>query len=294
MRVRYFCLLSVLLATLAAADQQSATGYQEAGPPPASEATVKFDLYRGYIIVARGSAGPFKNLHFLLDTGNSATILDRRLARKLRLDELPATVAVLDGRVGAGKAVVPSLQFGSIRRDNFSVLIQNLSFLQKALSVRVDGVIGLDLLGKSTFVVDYTAREIYFGPPAPLPISLPMRVKGGLAIVDAELNHSPVHLLVDTGASSLIIFETRMPRSISGLQISAIQRSTNLNGDFQRKEVWLHSLRLGETEFGLEPVFVVHDSRDAGRDFDGLMSPAALGITRVAVDLERGVLGFSR
>ncbi len=62
-------------------------------------------------------------------------------------------------------------------------------------------------------------------------------------------------------------------------------------GDFERKQVWLRGLELGQAEFGREPAFLVQ--RDGG-DFDGLMSPASLGITRVGIDVERGVLAFSR
>jgi predicted aspartyl protease len=294
MRGRYHCLLGVMLAGLAVAEQPSAGRFSETEMRLASEATVRFNLYRGYLILVQGSAGPLRNLNLLLDTGASSTILDQRLAVRLHLVEKPAVIAVVNGRVQARTTIVPSLEFGPLRRDNFSVLIQDLDFLQKALSVPVDAVIGLDVLGQVSFMVDYTSREIHFGSPPPLPISVPLRVKEGLATIDAELNHAPVRLLVDTGASSLIIFETRMPRSVSGLGIRAVKRSTNLNGNFERKQVWLHSLRLGEAEFGQEPAFVVHDRSDAGRDFDGLMSPAALGITRIAVDLERGVLAFSR
>jgi predicted aspartyl protease len=294
MRGRNYFLLSVLMAGLAVAEQPSAGRFSEAETRWSNEATVRFNLYRGYIILAQGSAGPFRNLNLLLDTGASCTILDQRLAHRLHLVEKPASIAVVNGRARARETIVPSVEFGPIRRDNFSVLIQDLGFLQKALSVPVDALIGLDVLGQVSFTIDYTAREIRFGPPPRLPVSIPLRVKEGLATVDGEVNHAPVHLLVDTGASSLIIFETRMPRSVSGLGISAVKRSTNLYGNFERKQVWLHSLRLGETEFGQEPAFVVHDRSDAGRDFDGLMSPAALGITRIAVDLERGVLAFSR
>jgi predicted aspartyl protease len=283
-----------MLAGLALAEQPSATGFPETDTRRASETTVRFNLYRGYLILAQGSAGPLNNLNLLLDTGTSSTILNQRLARKLQLVEKPAVIAVTNGRVPARTTTVSSVGIGPIRRSNFPVLIQDLDFLQKALSVSVDAVIGLDVLGQVSFTVDYTSREIHFGSPAPLPISIPLQLKDGLARVDAELNHAPVHLLVDTGASSLIIFETRMPKSVSGVVISAVKRSTNLNGNFERKQVWLHSLRLGEAEFGQEPAFVVQDRSDTGRDFDGLMSPAALGITRIAVDLDRGVLAFSR
>src|ERR1700753_176567 len=62
---------------------------------------VSFDLYQGYLIVVRGSAGSQRNLNFLLDTGTNVTILDRKLARKLNLHQEPEVV----GGLGAGVAV---------------------------------------------------------------------------------------------------------------------------------------------------------------------------------------------
>jgi len=294
MRGRYYYWLGVMLASLAVAEQPSAIRFSETDARRESENTIRFNLYRGYLILAQGSAGPLNNLNLLLDTGTSSTVLNQRLARRLGLVEKPASIGVANGRVQARTTMVPSIGIGPIRRNNFPVLIRDLDFLQRALSVPVDAVIGLDVLGQVSFMVDYTSREIHFGSPTPLPISIPLQLKGGLAIVNAELNHAPVHLLLDTGASSLILFETRMPRSVSGQSIGVVKRSTNLNGNFERKQVWLHSLKLGEAEFGYEPAFVVRDRSDTGRDFDGLMSPAALGITRIAVDVERGVLAFSR
>jgi predicted aspartyl protease len=271
-----------------------AVGYREAGAREAMEGTVSFDLYHGYLIVARGSAGPLKGLAFLLDTGASPTVLDPRLARKLHLEQFPASISVLGGSVQAEAAIVPSLNFGPMQRDNVSVLIEDLSFLQKALPVRVDGVIGLDVLGQSAFVIDYASREIHFGPSAALPNSLPLRMKEGLAIVDAEVNHIPAHLLVDTGASSVILFARTTPGPVSDLKISAVQRRPDMIGDFDRKQVRLHSLKLGKAEFGQEPAFVVPGGSHAGQAFDGLMSPAALGLTRVVIDVGRGKLAFSR
>jgi predicted aspartyl protease len=256
--------------------------------------TVRFDLYREYLIVARGAAGPLKGLNFLIDTGASPTILDPRLARKLHLEQHPARIAVLVGDVSAGQAIVPSLDFGPIQKNNLTVFVEDLSFLEKALPVRIDAIIGLDVLGQSPFVIDYTLRTIHFGRPSPFPISVPLRMKAGLAIVEAEVDHVPISMVVDTGASSLIIFDSRPPRSEIRMNVSASPRSTKSIGDFERKEIKLHSLKFGDAELGREPAFVVQNHRDPGRDFDGLMSPAAMGITRVSIDLERGVLAFSR
>jgi predicted aspartyl protease len=263
------------------------------GPGP-QQASIGFDLYWGYLMVARGSAGPFKGLNFLLDTGASPTVLDPRLAQRLHLQEFPASLAVLGGSVQAKSAIVPSLSFGPVQMDNISVLIEDLSFLQKALPVRLDGVIGLDVLGQNAFVIDYVVRQIHFGPLPALLNPIPFRVRDGLAIVDAAVNGVPARLLLDTGTSSLILYARNSAASVADVKITAPPRVPDKIGEFQRKQVTLHSLKLGSAEFKQEPAYVVPDGNHSGEAFDGLIGPAALGITRLAIDLGRGELAFSR
>jgi hypothetical protein len=284
MRGHAFCWFS-LLTVLLLAGEPPARGYGN------QRDTVHFDLYRDYLIVVRGSAGPLKGLNFLLDTGASPTVLDRRVAEKLHLEQLPASIAVVGGSVEAAQATAPTLEVGPARRDNFHVLVEDLSFFQKALPVRIDAVVGLDLLGQSAFEIDYTARQILFGPVPLLANSLPLRVQAGLPIVEAQVNHLSAHLMVDTGASSLVLFEPSAPRP---MRVSEVRPTPGTIGEFDRKQVWLPSLRLGEAEFGKEPAFLVRSRSDGAQDFDGLMSPAALGITKLAIDLGRGLLTFSR
>jgi predicted aspartyl protease len=251
---------------------------------------LRFDLYRDYLIVATGSAGSEQGLHFLLDTGASPSVLDRRLADKLHLLESPASIAVLGGSVQAGQAVVPSLHFGPMQKDNVSVLVEDLSFFQKALPLHIDAVIGMDVLGETPIEIDYTSREIYFGSLPRLTNSMPLEFRAGLPVAEAQIDHVPLRLLIDTGASSIILFGSSTPRPISAVRISAV----NTIGEAERKQVWLHSLRLGETKFGEEPAFMVRRENDGNPEFDGLMSPAALGLRKIAIDLERGLLSFSR
>jgi predicted aspartyl protease len=287
MRGHAFCWFS-LLTVLLMVGEPSARGYGN------QHDTVHFDFYRDYLIVVRGSAGPLKGLNFLLDTGASPVVLDRRVAERLQLDQRPASIAVLGGSVQAGQATVPSLEVGPVHRDNLNVVVEDLSFFQKAFPVRIDAVVGLDVLGQSAFEIDYTAREIRFGPVAPLKHSLPLRLQAGLPIVDAELNHLSVHLLLDTGASALILFQPFTPRPASPMRVSEVRPTPGTIGEFDRKQVWLDSLRLGEAEFGKEPAFLVKGGGDGRQDFDGLISPAVLGITKLSIDLGRGVFAFSR
>ena len=138
------------------ADEPPARGYGNRSD------TVHFDLYRDYLIVVRGSAGPLKGLNFLLDTGASP-VIDRPVAGKLQLTEQPGSMAVLGGSVQAGQATVPSLEVGPVRRENLNVVVEDLSFFQKVFPVRIDAVVGLDVLGPSSFEIDYAAHSIRFG-----------------------------------------------------------------------------------------------------------------------------------
>jgi predicted aspartyl protease len=280
---RRLCWWLILLTILPLAKPAAAASDTESGK-------LKFALYRDYLIVVRGSVGPLKNLNFLVDTGASPTVLDRNLAKKLNLVETPTNISVLDGSVLGSRAEVSSLQLGPLERDSLPVLVEDLTFFLKALPVRIDAVVGLDVLGKTPFEIDYPSQEIHFGAFSPLKNSLPFEIRAGLPIIDAELNHTLVHLLVDTGSPSLILFGPSTPRPVSPVRVSQV----NSIGESERRQVWLEGVKLGQTQFGTEPAYMVRSRTDGRTELDGLMSPVALGIRKIAVDCARGEFSFSR
>lgn len=252
--------------------------------------TLRFDLYRNYLIVARGSVGPVKGLNFLVDTGTSPAILDGKVAQRLHLDETPGSLALLGGSISAKRSIVPSLQLGPISVESLPVVVEDLSFFQKSIALPIDGVIGLDVLGKTPFEIDYQSREIHFGVFPRLANILRFDSKRGLPIVEAELDHVPLRLLVDTGASSLFLFRQSTSRPVTPVKVSA---SKNI-GEAEGKQVWLPGLRMAQTLFEPQPGYMVTGRTGGFFDFDGLMSPAMLGITRIAIDTGHGLIAFSR
>ena len=166
--------------------QSDARGYRK---PPQPTSSVSFTLYNDYLIVVRGSAGPLKGLNFLIDTGTSPSILDQRLAQRLRLTPTPAVIEAVGGNVQGSMATAPSLQFGPLRRENLPILIRDLSTLQ--LPIQLDGIVGLDVLGQNTFVIDYASRRISFDPSPSLPASTPSKLPASV-----PLPASPVYTLI--------------------------------------------------------------------------------------------------
>lgn len=256
-------------------------------------ATIPFDLYGGYVIVAHGSLGPLKNLNFFLDTGTTRVVLDAQIAKRLNLPaQGPSNIVILGGRARGEDATLPFVEFGLVRATNLPVVTTDLSFFRRDLPVRIDAIIGLDVLGQAPFVIDYSAHVIRFGSDHRLTRSVPLRIDRGLAVFDAEIDHTPVHLLLDTGAFSLILFAKPSPQN-SGVNNSPDPSPEDI-GKFQSKQIRLRTLKFGPEEFRNEPAVLALGPKPPQFDFDGLMSPAALGISRISVDLKGGVLAFSR
>jgi predicted aspartyl protease len=296
--LKSFSLVSVLLTLNLSAFAESPDSQTEnAGQTQtfaANLGSVRFSLYRDYLIVVKGSAEGLNELNLLVDTGADPSVVDQRLAAKLQLQPQAARVAVLNQTVAAGKAVLPHLEVGPVRIDNLPVLVEDLSFLEKGLQVRIDAVVGLDVLGRNSFSIDYKAREIHFGDCPLMPFSVPLQLQQRFVTVDVNLNAQPFRLLVDTGASSLMLFATRIQNRVLDLRVQQVKSSVNLAGRFDRKRVLFQDVRIGTVGLGQQAGFVVDDEKDPGRDFDGLLSPRALGVTEVAFDFQHGTLGWSR
>lgn len=290
---KFLMIVSLVLPAITQACASDVPQPQTTLPISRKTATVPFDLYQGYFIVVRGSAGGLKNLNFFVDTGTSSSVLDSRVAKKLKLHgEEAANVIAVGGRVPGEWANLPSVELGPMRRSNLAVITADLSFFEKFLPVRIDAIVGVDMLGQSPFVIDYSARVMRFGAAPVWRDSVPLRLDAGFAVIDAEIDHKPVHLLLDTGTSSLVVFTATTPNAPD--RKGAEVRSIEPTGEFESKQVLLHSLQMGPEEFRKKQALMTPNPEPSQIDFDGLMSPAALGISRISVDFEGGTLAFSR
>lgn len=130
---------------------------------------------------------------------------------------------------------LPSLQIGPVHRSNLEAISADLSFFQKFLAVHIDAIVGLEVLGQKPFIIDYSARLIRFGVIPALPFTVPLRLHRSLAVLDAEIDHVPLHLLFDTGASSLVLFTPVNPRG-SSMNVVAVLRPEAI-GKFEFKNL---------------------------------------------------------
>ncbi len=255
---------------------------------------VPFKLYRGYSIVVRGEVGGIKKLNFLLDTGAEPSVIDVRLARRLRLEGQSETLSVFSRSVEAQKIVLPELRVGPVRADGTAVLVHDLAFIEEGLGVRIDGLIGLDVLGRESFSIDYEAGKLRFGPILSTGSSVNFEPGSSYVVVKFQPKDSPLRLLVDTGTNHLILFEERARSHFPPLRTRGTKSLSNMGGAIVLDQVELPDARLGESTLPSQTALLLRTPSGAPGDFDGLLGVAALGAKRVDFDFERRVLSWTQ
>jgi len=118
-----------------------------------------------------------KEYNFWLDTGSSMTMLASDVARDLNIVPLvPDTLEIVTstGRVKAHPALLPMLQLGTLVIRNAPTMIVDESLMQMreprlidlSLKVKIDGIIGFDIIRQLDIEVDYGETSLRVRNPA--------------------------------------------------------------------------------------------------------------------------------
>ncbi len=149
-----------------------------------------------------------RELRFVLDTGAEITTLDSQTAQDLDLppgDEIDLLTVGEEHTIPTVR--VNTLQVGPIRMGPFSVAKYSLVGSSRGLNSRIDGVLGIDVLSRFPFTIDYAQKQLILSESSrpivgPKPIRVPLRKVEGGYLVPVVLNgtfHS--ELLLDTGTN---------------------------------------------------------------------------------------------
>ena len=245
-------------------------------------------IYGGFLVVVEGQIGGARQPeNFVVDTGTSPSILNLRVARELGLELTPAKFAALGQESSIHAGQVPELKIGPVQMNTAPFLVTDLSSVEQAWKLPVAGILGLDVLGKASFRLDYENEVLEFGDVSGDGIAVELSSQEHLSIAKVNINRTAFRMLVDTGAERLVLFgnkpTTLLTNAVSGktLQGNGAAGSVPVralpaldvdwNGEHFRKDAVLVSDRQ-------EPLF------------DGLLSVRALGFRALAFDAENQVV----
>jgi hypothetical protein len=299
LRATYTLLLVTLSSTVPiwaqtpSATQSSTTKYDDREPHSSPQTKLPFRLHWGYLVIVQGSIGDVHNANFLVDTGASPSVVDLEISRTLGLAAQPARVTLSGTSVPSQLVVLPSILLGPIRAESLTVLTQDLSFFQKAIGSRVDAIVGLDVLRKSSFTINYRTSEMIFGPVERLSFSAPFETDTPVATIRMHSLHQQFRLVLDTGGPDLMLLQSRLVATPS-FESLGMERVSDVSGSFQRKKVRIPEVYLGKEKIGSQIAFILEDRKDEGDNFDGVLGVRGAKFQKIAFDFPNRTFSWDR
>lgn len=277
------CLSAVVASLLV-----SGTALRSAEPT----AEVPFELYQRHLIVTKGSIGRLNDLSLLIDTGAIPSVVDGRIARKLHLKSESSTLVAFGQRVRIQSAILDGFRIGPLQSGPVPTGIGDLSYLE---GVRIDAIVGLDVLARKSFSIDYRTRVLRFAPAGREDSVAPLEVVWPFLTVRMTIAGQQVRLLVDTGSSDLVLFKTRMPAALSGAPWRGDKTVQYAAGAARLLRLDLRQVGLGGHVWDQLPAWMLDRVPNGYPEgIDGVLGVLSLACQRVRFDFERGELGWSR
>lgn len=263
----------------------SVLGAQDLGNTSA-RSTIHFQLLADFLVVVDGDAGDLHGLKFIVDTGASYTLIDQKVADRLKLQRRAGKITNFDRDVPVDWAEIPNLRVGPLETGPFRVLVAKLSDYSK-FAENVDGILGLDLLGRSKkLFIDYEKQTVSWEmpgdgeerSPAPTYFAIPFLVQG-----------RPMHLIVDTGFQGILLYKDRLHKALPELRTEGEAVEVGM-GRLQLTRLKVPGVRLSGSEM-VATVFLT-DGPGSG-DLPGVYGYAGVGslkAKRVEFDFAAKVL----
>jgi Aspartyl protease len=219
-------------------------------------------------------------------------MVDSRIARKLRLQAESSVLVAFGRQVTIQSTVLDGVRIGRLPAGPVPAGVGDLSYLQ---GVRIDAIVGLDVLVRTAFSIDYQARLLRFAPAGREDSVAPLEVLWPFVTVRMTIAGQQVRLLVDTGSSDRVLFKTRMPAALSAAPWRGEKSVEYASGIARLRKLDLGHVGLGADQWDKMTAWAldrVPNGYPPG--IDGVLGVVALGCQRIRFDFERNEFGWSR
>ncbi len=250
-----------------------------------------------------------KVYNFWLDTGSSLTMLSSDVARDLDIAPIVSDtleIVTSTGRVKANPALIPQLEIGQLVVRNAPAMVVEETMMQMSeprpieptKHVKIDGIIGFDIIRQLDLEVDYGDNSMRLRNPA---TSRPDADRNifwvGLPVIRlTSTDGIPLHFGLDTGAQLTFVTETLLDK----LQLEAARiesrRVGGLGGEISLRAPVLPDLRVLVRGFPIlfrgavvrAPVYQVLAS------LDGVLGGDVWNSGIVRIDMTNGVFAVRK
>jgi predicted aspartyl protease len=201
---------------------------------------IPFELVSGFLVVVDGQIGNLNGLKFILDTGATYSLIDRKVADRLRLQRHAGKVMNFDKYIPVEWSSIQDLRVGPLRVQDVRVMVVKLAKYSE-LAENADGIIGLDLLSRSKkFTIDYDRRTVSFQLTE---VGTPERSFSSCFVIPLVVQGIPIHLAVDTGLQGILLYGNHLRKRLPKMRIDGESINVAM-GRVRAKQVRLPGVRI--------------------------------------------------
>ena len=258
---------------------------QDLGKPTVNS-TMPFELVSGFLVVVDGQIGNLDGLKFILDTGATHSLIDRKVADRLHLKRRSGEVISFDHFIPVEWAIIPEFRVGPLRTETLRVMVVKLAEYSD-LAEHADGIIGLDLLSRSKkFTIDYATRTVSLQLAE---VGTTGRSFSPCLVIPLVVQGLQVNLAVDTGLQGIVLYKSRLRKGFPKMRIEG--ESTNVvMGRLRGTQVRLPGVRIVDAEVLTTAMLIDGPDDNALPGVDGYLGPATLQAKRIEFDFDAKVL----
>lgn len=241
---------------------------------------LSFELVSNFEVVVRGQIGELHGLKFMLDTGSSYSVIDRRVADRLRLRRSPGSVFNYDRNLAIDWADIPDVRLGPMRIAGMRLMVARLADISE-FAANVDGIIGLDILSRARKVgIDYERKRVSFELDDECG-SRPPTVKA--LLVTVAIQGTPMRLLVDTGLRYVMLYKDRLSSALPHLRTEGEARDAMI-GRLHATQVNLPGVRVFGRQAMTPVLLIAGPGKTDPGGMDGYLGPTSLHAKRLELD----------
>jgi len=203
-----------------------------------SETTLQPDRIADFLVLNQvylNERGPYR---MMIDTGASASIVRPAVAARLALR--PAYAVEMETSAGVKRvraAILDTVRAGPVEDKGIEVMITDLNF------PGADGVLGQSWLVHHDYMLDYRKTRLVLDGAAPSAgIRTRLESADGRPRVSAEVNGLHQELVVDSGASILVLFgqmssvrQARLVTNLGPVEAGTGSAQVTIGGSFHRR-----------------------------------------------------------
>ncbi|MEO9047606.1 MAG: aspartyl protease family protein [Gemmatimonadaceae bacterium] len=240
--------------------------------------------------------------YFWLDTGATMSLMSSEVAAECGVEPLTSdtlAIAADDGRIAAQPAIVNSVRIGKVTVRNLPVALLDARALRldkrqsygHLVTVKLDGVIGSDVLRRLSVVLDMGGGTVSLAQPAAHASGKRSLVWMGFPVVRLlTRDGKPVLFGVDTGADSTIVTDAWMAATPDPQLLPTKARVDALGAVHTTDLPVLRNVTVGDGEYvlRLRGVPVVKERRQTFVTLDGVLGADVLSHATLRMDITNG------